>query len=536
MDHENWVSQIAGSSTTDSNDDGTASKPQHEEQTRPSSSSEVTRDSRYAHDMAQAKLMRGGGARSSSARRVVSPKSTELTEEDYRLGIQGLERAQMYRRQGDLQEALKLYELSIELLLRYLKCCSGKEKAAIETRVHTALSEAEHVKTNLQKNAKKQSTASRPQQQQSSSFQSLSNALASVLNTTTKKATTKPKSSTIALNTKPVPQRRSPTGASVRRTNTQQLQATTNQASSDAGTELRRIVLSDFYVPPSDLQKTTWSDVAGLESVKQSLQETAILPLIRPDLFTGLRKPQSILLYGPPGTGKTMLVRAAAHESGSHFFVVTSSAVTSKFLGEAEKLVKTLFQVAHELAPSILFLDEMDALLSVRKSDSSEHEASRRMKTEFMVQIDGIRSTSETTNHVLLIGCTNCPWDVDPAVLRRFPRRIFVPLPDADARRGLIQYLLKKAGKHSLTSRHVSTLVKRTEGFSGSDITSIASEASFGPLRSLGGMDKIRDVRSEDVRPVMLKDFEAVLEQTTNSISEAQLQRYDEWKRQQAAS
>ena len=308
----------------------------------------------------------------------------------------------------------------------------------------------------------------------------------------------------------------------------------------NANSDFRQQILSDFYVPPTDLQRTTWDAVAGLETVKQSIQEAAILPLVRPDLFTGLRKPQNIILYGPPGTGKTLLAKAAAHESGSHLFVVTSSAVTSKFMGEAEKLVRTLFQVARELAPCILFLDEMDALLSIRKGDGSEHEASRRMKTEFMVQMDGIRSSSSDGgtpgHHVLIIGCTNCPWDVDPAVLRRFPRRIFVPLPDDDARRGLIQHLLKKVDKHSLTSRHVSTLVKRTKGFSGSDLTAIASEASFGPLRDLGGLEKIRDVRPENVRPIMLKDFETVLDQTTRSISDSQLQRFDEWKKQQAAS
>lgn len=294
--------------------------------------------------------------------------------------------------------------------------------------------------------------------------------------------------------------------------------------------------MSEFYVPPSDLQQTTWDDIAGLETVKQSLQETAILPLIRPDLFTGLRRPQHILLYGPPGTGKTMLVRAAAHESGSNLFAVTSSAVTSKFLGEAEKLVRTLFRVARELAPAILFLDEMDALLSTRRGDSTEHEATRRMKTEFMVAMDGIRSHSDETSHVLLIACTNCPWDVDPAVLRRFPRRIYVPLPDSEARRGLIQHLLKKTGKHSLTSRQISTLVKRTEGFSGSDISAIASEAAFGPLRALGGMDAIRNCRPEDVRPVQLRDFEAVLDKATNSVTDSMLRRFEQWKSQQAAS
>jgi len=534
MDHENWLSQVFVSaanknSSTDSNSNkkatGVTPKPQ------PEAEATSKRDARYAHDMAQAELMRGG-ARSSGGSRTTSPKSmAELTADDYRLGIQGLEKAQSYRRQGDLEAALKLYELSIELLLRYIKGgTAGDERAAIETKIHTALSEAEHVKTNLQKKKKNQ-PFKKPQLESSSSLNALSNALSSVLNY----SATKP--------TSPQQNRRSPTAAGaaakLRGSTTSPRQPTTTSsgATNAASSELRRTILSDFYVPPSDIQKTTWDDIAGLETVKQSLQETAILPLVRPDLFTGLRKPQNILLYGPPGTGKTLLAKAAAHESGSHLFVVSSSAVTSKFMGESEKLVRTLFQVARELAPCIVLLDECDALLSTRKGDNSEHEASRRMKTEFFVQMDGIRSEgSSTDHHVLLIGCSNCPWDIDPAALRRFPRRIFVPLPDSDARRGLIQYLLKKTGKHSLTSRHVSTLVKRTNGFSGSDITSIASEASFGPLRDLGGMDKIRDVRPENVRPVSLKDFEAVLDQTTNSISDAMLQRYDEWKKQQAAS
>jgi fidgetin-like protein 1 len=207
-------------------------------------------------------------------------------------------------------------------------------------------------------------------------------------------------------------------------------------------------------------------------------------------------------------------------------------------MGDAEKMVRKLFQVARELAPSILFLDEMDALLSSRKSDGGEHEASRRLKTEFMVQMDGITKSDESNigRHLLLIACTNCPWDVDSAVLRRFPRRIYVPLPDSDARRALIEYLLRKAGKHSVTTRQISTLVKRTEGFTCSDITAIASEASFGPLRSLGGIEAIKDCSAADVRPVQLQDFESVINETTKSVTEAQLQRYEQWQKQQAAS
>jgi SpoVK/Ycf46/Vps4 family AAA+-type ATPase len=207
-------------------------------------------------------------------------------------------------------------------------------------------------------------------------------------------------------------------------------------------------------------------------------------------------------------------------------------------MGEAEKLVRKLYQVASEFAPSILFLDEMDALLSSRKSDGGEHEASRRLKTEFMVQMDGISTNDNegSGRRVLLIACTNCPWDVDSAVLRRFPRRIYVPLPDSEARRALIENLLKKSGKHSLTTRQISTLVNRTNGFTCSDISSIASEAAFGPLRSLGGLDAIRHCTAADVRPIQLIDFESVIQDTTKSVTGAQLQRYEQWQKQQAAS
>jgi spastin len=173
---------------------------------------------------------------------------------------------------------------------------------------------------------------------------------------------------------------------------------------------LVQTIKSDLYVDPSQLQETSWDDIAGLETAKQSLQEAAILPLIRPDLFTGLRKPQNILLYGPPGTGKTMLVKAVAKESQCLLFICTASALTSKWHGEGEKLVRTLFEVARAAAPSIIFVDEMDALLSSRKSDG-EHEASRRFKTEFMTQMDGIvKGNNNNGKHLLVISCTNCPW------------------------------------------------------------------------------------------------------------------------------
>mmetsp|Transcript_46317 Transcript_46317/g.140307 ORF Transcript_46317/g.140307 Transcript_46317/m.140307 type:complete len:655 (-) Transcript_46317:301-2265(-) len=326
-------------------------------------------------------------------------------------------------------------------------------------------------------------------------------------------------------------------------------------------------IKSDLYVDSSTIT-TSWGDIAGLREAKQSMQEAAILPLLRPDLYTGLRTaPRGILLYGPPGTGKTMLVKAVAKESCCVLFAATSSSLTSKWHGEGEKLVRTLFRMALDVAPSILFFDELDALLSRRKDD--EHEASRRFKTEFMVQMDGIVASGgssgkrssfeagpasseeddEVSRRVLVLGCTNCPWDVDDAVLRRFSRRIYVPLPDAEARRYVIEGMLRKAdegaanaggkGKgHTLSSRQITKLVSMTEGFSCSDLTSVGQEAAFGPLRELGGMERLREVESSDVRPLHMGDFEGVLSKGggKRSVSRVTLERYGKWEREQSGA
>lgn len=292
--------------------------------------------------------------------------------------------------------------------------------------------------------------------------------------------------------------------------------------------ELQLSILDDFHVDPSSLQSTSWDDIAGLEQVKQSLQENVILPLLRPDLFfQGLRRPQNLLLYGPPGTGKTMLVRACAQESKScHLFVCSASNLVSKWMGESEKLVKGLLDVARSMAPSIIFIDEVDSILSRRKSE--EHEASRRLKTEFMVQLDGIHN--QQRSQVIVIAATNCPWDLDEAIIRRFPKLIYVPLPDAKTRRILLKQLLVKAGKHSLLQTDIDWLVEQTKGWSCSDITALASEASYGPLRSLGSVDAIRKANPKDVRPLARLDFENALTQLRKSVSTKLLKQFAEWK------
>ncbi|UIZ26247.1 hypothetical protein KXD40_002081 [Peronospora effusa] len=266
-----------------------------------------------------------------------------------------------------------------------------------------------------------------------------------------------------------------------------------------------------------------WTDIAGLGVAKQILQEAVILPTLRPDLFTGLRAPpRGVLLFGPPGTGKTLLAKAVATEANATFFNISASSLTSKWVGEGEKLVRALFQMAKELQPSVVFMDEIDALLATRSA--SENDASRRIKNQFFTELDGAASSQE--DRILVMGATNLPQELDEAIVRRLEKRIYVPLPDASSREGLIRHLL---GDQNilLSSKEIKYIVKVTEGYSGSDLKAVCKDAALGPIRELGA--KVANVNAEDVRGINASDFQVAMKRVRPSVSSTTIEALIAW-------
>lgn len=273
-----------------------------------------------------------------------------------------------------------------------------------------------------------------------------------------------------------------------------------------------------------------WEDIAGLEKAKQALLEMVILPTKRRDLFTGLRRPaKGLLLFGPPGTGKTMLAKAVASESQATFFNVSASSLTSKWVGEGEKLVKTLFTVAISRQPSVIFMDEIDSIMSARTTN--EHDASRRLKSEFLVQFDGVTSNSDDL--VIVIGATNKPQELDDAVLRRLVKRIYIPLPDANVRGLLLKHKLKDQA-FSLPGGDLERLVGETEGYSGSDLQALCEEAAMMPIRELGS--NVLTVKANQIRQLRYGDFQKAMTVIRPSLQKSKWQELEQWNNEFGAN
>jgi len=243
----------------------------------------------------------------------------------------------------------------------------------------------------------------------------------------------------------------------------------------------------------SEKPNVRWDDIAGLDAAKEALKEAVILPIKFPQLFTGNRKPwKGILLYGPPGTGKSYLAKAVATEANSTFFSVSSSDLVSKWMGESERLVKQLFQLARESKPAIIFIDEIDSLCGTR--GEGESEASRRIKTEFLVQMNGVGNDMD---QILVLGATNIPWQLDSAIRRRFEKRIYIPLPELHARARMFQIHIGDTPCH-LKMEDFRVLAEKTEGFSGSDIAVIVRDALMGPIRKVQCATHFKEVFKPD--------------------------------------
>ncbi|RMG26135.1 MAG: ATP-binding protein [Methanobacteriota archaeon] len=273
----------------------------------------------------------------------------------------------------------------------------------------------------------------------------------------------------------------------------------------------------------------TLDDVAGLDDVKIALREAIVLPLMRPDLFTGARRPwKGILLFGPPGCGKTMIAKATAGNIDATFFNISAAHLVSKWLGESEKLVKRLYEMAKEKQPSIIFIDEVDSLTQAR--GGTENDAMRRIKTQLLTSMEGL--TSDPSQRVVTIGATNIPWEIDSAFRRRFERRIYVPVPDFEARKKIFEVNTK--GVELDSSVDFAELARLTENYSGSDIATICREAIFIPIRELDAKGAISDP-SIKARKVTQDDFLTALANVKSSVSLDELQRFEEWDREYGA-
>ncbi|XP_071789224.1 uncharacterized protein [Asterias amurensis] len=316
----------------------------------------------------------------------------------------------------------------------------------------------------------------------------------------------------------------------------------------DAHSKTRTLAIEDTIVRKGSV---TFNEVAGLSKAKQILREAIVMPLQYPHLFTGARKPwKRILLYGPPGTGKSRLAQAVSAEIDSTFYCVSSSDLVSSWVGESEKLIKELFVHANQQqGRSVIFIDEIDSICRIRSCREEEH--TRRIKTELLKQMESADNGQEA-EQLFLLCATNRPWELDTAFLRRFQKRVYVPLPDREARITILK--IHSSCNLTLSDADMQIFADRTEGYSGSDLSNVILTGLFEPIRDIQtathwikGIDgkftpcdentpgcltsKMTELPPEDVKPrdMTLQDFMKALESCHRTVTSEELKQFQDF-------
>jgi len=274
---------------------------------------------------------------------------------------------------------------------------------------------------------------------------------------------------------------------------------------------------------------TKWEDIGGLKEAKRTLKQAIIMPFVRkrPDYVSAAK---SILMYGPPGTGKTMLAKASSNTLSATFFEAKASGLLSKYFGESSKMISALFAKAKKMQPSLIFMDEIDSLAPSR--DTGIDESSRRVLGQLLSEIDGFESRKE--DRIIFMGATNKPWDLDDALLSRFQRKVYVPLPDAGSRKKIFIIHLRGA---ELGRLDMDQLVEKSEGYSGRDIASLCQEAVAGMIRDKN--PDLEELTAKQLESYMLvtrgllpSDFETAFGKVKATSKDWSLERYAKWQRE----
>lgn len=277
--------------------------------------------------------------------------------------------------------------------------------------------------------------------------------------------------------------------------------------------EAESFVLDYLLHPKAKTPKVLFQDVVGLDFAKQQLKECVLLPFLNSALFSGLREPpKGVILHGPPGTGKTLLARALAGECKVNLLSISASSILSKWHGESEKILKAVFRVAEKNAPCVVFLDEVDSLLSAR-GGQSETEGSRRLKTEFLTLMDGFE---QREGRVVFLAATNRLNDIDEAALRRFPKKLYIKKPSSKDRNLLVRQMLGQSGKQKvlLSTDNINEIVRASENFSADEIVSLCKEAALESLRKIDFEDLVKMSESK-LPPLTMKHFAASFNQNS---------------------